>query len=252
MNRFLITFDIDWASDEVIRDCARVLIDGGVKATWLITHDSEAVRELSAQEGLFELGIHPNFLPGSTQGANPAAVLEYLLAIVPGARSVRTHTLFQSTGLLQTMCEEYGLEHDLSLLLPDAPHITPHVFYLPGGKLTRFPTFWEDDVEMLKPEPTFLLSDPKFHVPGLKIFSFHPIHVALNSRSVAPYERLKSERSIAELPLADLKSYANRDSPGAATLLRDLVELIATGDAGPSLTVSELADDWASRSTTTA
>lgn len=242
MNDYLITLDIDWASDEIIEQCAGILRDRNVKATWLVTHDSGKIRELGESPDLFELGVHPNFHPGSTQGGNPGAVLEHLLDIVPGARSVRTHGLFQSTELLHAMCADYGLEHDLSLLLPDAPHITPHEFHLPRGLMKRFPTFWEDDVEMLKPEPSFVLSDPKFHVPGLKIFSFHPIHVALNSRSVAPYEQLKSERPVATLSLDDLRPFVNEDAPGAATLFRELVDLIA--DGGTNRTVSELADEW--------
>ncbi len=244
LDRVLLTFDVDWASDEIIRECAGILLDQGVKATWLITHDSEAVRELAKHPSLFELGIHPNFLPGSTQGATPEAVLQHMLSIVPAARTVRTHTLMQSTGLLQTMCEDFGIEHDLSLLLPDAPHIVPHEFFLPGGKLTRFPTFWEDDVEMLKPEPTFLLTDPKYHVPGLKIFSFHPVHVALNSCSTEPYERLKATHRVADVAISDLRDYANTDGPGAATFLRVLVAQIASGAYAPGLTVSELSEEW--------
>jgi hypothetical protein len=242
LNRHLITLDVDWASDEVIELCARILIERGVKATWLITHDSAAVRELSAKPELFELGIHPNFLPGGTQGDTPEAVIEHLLAIVPGARTVRTHHLVQSTGLLRTLADRYGIEHDLSLLLPDTPGITPHELWLPA-RLLRFPTFWEDDEEMLRPEPSFSLSDPRYQVPGLKIFGFHPIHVALNSSSVGPYHRLKSEHDISEVSLEELRAYAS-DAAGAGTLFRELVEHIAAEPTRPGLTISELADEW--------
>ena len=257
LNRYLITLDVDWASDEVIGHCARILIERGVKATWLITHDSPGVRELLTRPDLFELGIHPNFLPGSTQGDSPEAVIEHLLAIVPGARTARTHLLVQSTGLLRTMCERYGIENDLSLLLPDTPGIVPHELWLPA-RLLRFPTFWEDDEEMLRPRPSFSLSDARYNVPGLKIFGFHPVHVALNSSSVEPYQRLKSEHDISKVSLADVRAYtadagAAADalttndadaSPGAGTLFRELAELIARGPTRPGLTVSELASQW--------
>jgi len=239
LNRHLITLDVDWASDEVIGHCARILIERGVKATWLITHDSAAVRELSARRDLFELGIHPNFHAGSTQGDTPEAVIDHLLEIVPGARTVRTHDLFQSTRLLRMMLQR-GIDHDLSLLLPDVAGIAPHDFHLPEGVLRRFPTFWEDDAEMLCPEPSFSLADPKYHVEGLKIFTFHPILVALNAHTLEPYQRLKQCHSMATLGPADLAPWV-QDGEGNGTFFRALAEHIASGDAGASLTVVELA-----------
>lgn len=240
LDHTLITLDVDWASDGLIRHCAAILVDRGVKATWLVTHASPAVDELRARDDLFELGIHPNFHTGSTQGDTPQAVVEHLLEIVPGARTVRTHDLFQSTRLLRMMLGEYGIENDLSLLLPDVAGIAPHDFHLPEGVLRRFPTFWEDDAEMLRPQPSFSLADPKYRVEGLKVFTFHPILVALNARSLAPYLQLKAAHPVASLALADLSRWAH-DGEGDGTFFRELVAHLGSGDAGPSMTVAELA-----------
>jgi len=242
-DRYLITLDVDWASDEMIRHCAGILVEHGVKATWLVTHASNALGELAARPELFELGIHPNFHAGSTQGDTPEATLEQLLRIVPGARTVRTHGLFQSTALLRLMVGEFGIENDLSLLLPDAAHLAPHEFHLPEGVLRRFPTFWEDDVEMLRPGPSFSFDDAKYRVPGLKIFDFHPVLIALNARTLDPYRRLKAEHDIGQLSMAELAPHVNRDEPGDETLFRALVEHIAGVGAGGQ-TVAELAREW--------
>lgn len=244
LNQYLITLDVDWASDEVIGECARMLLEKRVKATWLITHDSAGIQELAGHGDLFELGIHPNFHEGSTQGSTPEAVLNYLRAIVPGARTVRTHDLFQSSTLLRKMVGEYDIRNDLSLLLPDTPNITPHEFHLPEGILRRFPTFWEDDAEMLRPQPAFSLDDPRYQVHGLKVFTFHPILVAMNSSTLDDYQELKSKHATPEVSMSDLRPYTNDSGPGAGSLFRELIEHIAQGPTAPGLTISELADGW--------
>jgi len=244
LNDYVITLDVDWASDPVIEQCARSLIDAGVKATWLVTHDSEGIRGLASRPDLFELGIHPNFLAGSTQGNETGEVLGGLLEIVPGARSIRTHCLVQSTPLLRELREEHGLCYELSLLLPEAANLAPHELHFPESSLLRFPTFWCDDVEMDHPRPNFSFDDPKYHVPGLKIFCLHPIHIALNSADKSAYEELKAGRNIAELTLDDIAPHVRDADPGAGTLFRELIAFIATSQSGPGLTVSELAEKW--------
>ncbi len=73
MSRAAITLDVDWAPDFMIDAAAQALVDREVKATWFVTHASPAVERLREHPDLFELGIHPNFLAGSSHGATPAA-----------------------------------------------------------------------------------------------------------------------------------------------------------------------------------
>jgi hypothetical protein len=73
--RVLLTLDIDWAPDAAIDFVAEILVSRGVKATWFVTHDSPGVRRLRARPDLFELGIHPNFLPGSSHGRSGEGAL---------------------------------------------------------------------------------------------------------------------------------------------------------------------------------
>jgi hypothetical protein len=40
VNDYLITLDIDWASDSAISQTINYLIDNEAKATWFITHTS--------------------------------------------------------------------------------------------------------------------------------------------------------------------------------------------------------------------
>src|SRR5207244_3974947 len=80
---------------------AEQLMASQVRATWFVTHMSPAISRLRRNPELFELGIHPNFLPGSTHGDTPDAVLRHCRALVPDAVSMRTHCLVQSTLLLE-------------------------------------------------------------------------------------------------------------------------------------------------------
>lgn len=55
-----LTFDIDWAHDDVLNDTIDLVEDAGVAATWFVTHDTPVLDKLRANSK-FELGIHPNF-----------------------------------------------------------------------------------------------------------------------------------------------------------------------------------------------
>ena len=59
-NEIFLTFDIDWASDEVINDSLEVIEKYGIKSTWFVTHDSPILERLKDNKNI-ELGIHPNF-----------------------------------------------------------------------------------------------------------------------------------------------------------------------------------------------
>lgn len=95
----IITLDCNWAPDFVIEDITNRLSDKKIKATWFITNKSPILKKLKKNK-LFELGIHPNFLPNSTQGKNFDQIMKNLKNIIPTAKTIRTHGLLQSTWML--------------------------------------------------------------------------------------------------------------------------------------------------------
>lgn len=78
IDQFLITLDVDWAPDYMVDYVASILISHRVKATWFVTHESLSVWRLRKRNDLFELGVHPNFLTGSTHGNNSLDVLNHV------------------------------------------------------------------------------------------------------------------------------------------------------------------------------
>jgi hypothetical protein len=247
INAYLITIDTDWVSDSILAQVVDFLIENEIKSTWFITNQSPQIRRLLEYPNFFELGLHPNFAKGSTQGKTPRETLINLKKIIPEARSSRTHDLFQSTSLLRMLREEFDILYDVSILLPNTPNIVPHkVFFSKNMGLLRIPYFWEDDTEMYCPDPCFSLSHDKYHTNGIKIFNFHPIHIVLNSVSMDNYFLCKSEIDITKCALSELQRYINKSDDGTETFFRKLVHQIKNDGQFSGMTISDLAIKWKS------
>ena len=224
---YSFSVDIDWAPDFMIESMAHVFIENRIKCTWFVTHDSPAVRALG-DNSLFELGIHPNFLPGSTHGKTEDEVIEHCLRLVPGARSVRTHALYQNSNLLWRLRNKFDLRVDCSLFLPYTPQIIPHTLCHSAADipLVRIPFFWEDDVECLRPDRQWNIHDFRFSLKGLKMFNFHPLYVGLNETDFSRYMRVKGElcinQSLNQLSEKDLAPFVMH-GPGVGSFFRELI-----------------------------
>lgn len=223
-----LTIDVDWAPDWAINQLAEYLTLNTIPATWFLTHISPATEALLTQSGLFEIGIHPNFLDGSSHGSNPHEVIEHCMLLAPGARSIRTHALMQSTRIFQTIVEITDIEIDCSIYLRDIPGSYQNVTSLPLAReesILRIPYQWEDDLE-------FQVSNPIWS--GVEFFDrhssddyimidIHPIHFAMNSRSAREYELLKN--SVSDLRTVDMDSHNGHDDNaiGTKSFLKELV-----------------------------
>lgn len=222
-----VTLDIDWAPDFVIDEVAEALAQAGVPATWFVTHASPAVDRLRGRPELFELGIHPNFLARSSHGSTVEAVMGHLLEIVPGATSMRTHGLVQSSVLLDEIATMSPISTDVSLLLPFASHLAPVRYRTRRADFVRLPYFWEDDLAMCQRNPCWTSASLLAAGSGLKIFDFHPIHIALNSPDMTAYEQLK--RAAPDLVNARPTDVARNvhPGPGAGTFFAELLTAVA-------------------------
>ena len=130
LNQFVLSFDVDWAPDCAIDFVVDVLVEKQIKATWFVTHDSPGIERLFQHNDIFELGIHPNFLPNSTHGNSIKEVLTHITQLVPNSKIMRTHCLSQSTEILETSVSDFGIEIDASLFLMGTSNIQPHLLYL--------------------------------------------------------------------------------------------------------------------------
>ena len=217
--KLFLTFDADWAHDDVIGDVIDLVEGADVPATWFITHHSEILDRLRENPN-FEIGIHPNFNPlllgDNSKGRNSAEVLEKIKDVVPEATSVRSHSLAQGS-LLQQEFSNIGLTHDCNLIIPEQAEFGPiRPFKLWDG-LVRVPYFFCDYVRCFysnsRDAKALLLDD------GLKVFDFHPIHVFLNTEKKERYEK---SRSLHQNP-DELIAHRGSDPRGSREQLKELL-----------------------------
>lgn len=246
INDVVITFDTDWAPDFAITKTADILIENRAKATWFITHNSKAIQRLFQHPDLFEIGVHPNFMPGTTQGNDYREVMNYVMNIAPKAKAVRTHGMFYSANISRMFAVDFGLEVDSSIFLAEMPHIIPYEVFYGGRVLLRLPYFWSDDGEMsIKRCPFFSLRDKNFGVPGLKILCFHPIHIFLNSKDMSNYNNLKSRCDIKHCTEEEAEPYINQGT-GSGLLLMEIIR--SNHNPGGFKTLLEIAALWRTQS----
>lgn len=228
-NQVVLTIDVDWAPDFMIDATAALLTDREVRATWFVTHRSPAIERLRERPDLFELGVHPNFLAGSSHGTTPEAVLAHCRELVPDAVSVRTHSLAQSTPLLDAMAAA-GLRIECSLYTERLGNPPLFEQWTPGGTLVRVPFVWEDDLEARRPDPLWGLARLARAGAGLQVMDFHPVHVYLNSGTPAGYTRLKqSGRPVIDLCAEDCEGLVGDDAGAGSTFVEAADHLAAAG-----------------------
>ena len=242
MDGIALTLDVDWAPDFMIDFAAEILVEQGVRATWFITHKSPALQRLRAQPDLFELGIHPNFFPGSTHGNSTSAVLRHCLDLVPEAVSLRTHGLLQSTPLLAQIMRETNIETDASLYLPRAATVRPIDYQWGKKSILRVPHFWEDDFEMERTAPCWRLAPLLAETAGLRVFDFHPIHIYLNSSTTDAYRRLKQKAANLSAVSEEQAAALAQTPTGTQMLFRELTEHLS--QTGESLRMRDIHEHW--------
>jgi hypothetical protein len=203
VNEIAITFDQDWAPDYMTAFVLNQLEARGVKSTWFITHKSPVLDRLK-ESPFVEIGIHPNFLQGTTQGKNTTAIMDGLMAICPGAKAVRTHAMVYSASLARVFAL-YRIPIDSSVYLGGMAGIKPFKAKYPTGeRITRMPYFWSDDGELTN-GPEWRLWDCE----GLKILCFHPVHCFLNTAAWDDYLIFRKElKSNPKMDPADAAKWA--------------------------------------------
>ncbi|WP_147822477.1 hypothetical protein [Salidesulfovibrio onnuriiensis] len=220
-----LTLDIDWCSDDTLDYVSSLLVQADKRATWFATHKSAVVDDLNGRS-CFEVGIHPNFLDGSSHGSSVDMVLDHITSLFPDSSIMRTHGLYQSSPVLDRATSKYGISVDVSLFLPYHSNLS---VLIPMGygekKIRRVPYFWEDDIEMLNDYTGFSFRDQKHHCEGLKIYDFHPVHVALNISSFDEYVRLKEKKPIFEWDRKFILKYQKKGK-GTLSFFEDMIERI--------------------------
>ena len=192
----ILTFDIDWASDEVLLYTIKLLEELNVKATFFITHNTDLLSRIRNNKN-FELAIHPNFnkVLENESKKKVDEIFNEILEIVPEAKASRSHSLTNS-GRWNSLYTKNNI------------HYTSNYFmYLKKGiepikninNVIEVPIYFADDALLyLNFENDKDLPLPKLsskNKNGIEVFLFHPIHIALNSNSLTLYNQTRKIHS---------------------------------------------------------
>ena len=190
-NSICITFDVDWASDEVILDTLNILSNYDIPTTWFFTHQSDTIDNIRSYNGS-EIGIHPNFnniLNKTDNNESVDSILMAMMRVVPDATSLRSHSLTYGDIVARAALKN-GIKRVSNYLIPFHSNIVLNPWADWYG-LIHVPYLFQDSV-------LFYLNNSKNIVdlvrsyPGLKVFNFHPIHIFLNTESIDRYENCRT------------------------------------------------------------
>lgn len=185
-NFMAFSIDIDWASEACIEKILEFFLSRKIPLTVFCTHPSAAIDKYR-HNPLVELGIHPNFCPGSSQGASMDQVIDYCMNIVPEARCVRGHRWFSSNDMYDRLVERgFVFDSNESSMLDMVPP------YIHRSGMLRIPVFFEDGGFLWNgAELNFEHNGRKyFDTAGLKVLDLHPIHFALNCPTQSFYRHV--------------------------------------------------------------
>tara|TARA_B100000989_G_scaffold1766_1_gene1113 strand:+ start:6915 stop:7643 length:729 start_codon:yes stop_codon:yes gene_type:complete len=193
-NKIVLSFDLDWASDEVIDYTYQKVRKAGVKATFFVTHPTPLI-ERFADDPKVQLGLHPNFNPFFSKNGQESTEesFQYLSdlkrSLLPSAKIIRSHSLTTSS-LLLSQFWDLGFEISSNYAMFGQTGLYP--FHHPSG-IVEMPIFFGDDGYISFRNSTFLpsfsdefLLEREFR--GFRNFNFHPIHIALNTSALEQYE----------------------------------------------------------------
>lgn len=188
-----LTFDIDWADDEILDYTIKKLIQQSFKGTFFATHTSPLIRKTTKQPNI-EIGIHPNFNAILTQdksdrGESIQQILLRLKRDFQAAISVRSHSLTQNTLLSELFCKN-KLLIDSNTYIPfgQIKFIRP---WKTKEKMLRVPFVWSDYIDFIRMSNhnlVALLGESDV----IKVVAFHPIHIFLNTPSIEYYQQYKA------------------------------------------------------------
>ncbi|UCC43552.1 MAG: methyltransferase domain-containing protein [Candidatus Zixiibacteriota bacterium] len=218
---FCFTSDIDWAPEWAIETLWERFDGLSVPLTPFVTHQSAFLKQRLSSDDRVGVGLHPNFLPGSTHGSTPEAAVDHLFDIWPDASTFRSHSFVDSTPITDLFAAR-GLHYDSNLCLFLQPGCVP---LRHNSGMWRFPVFWEDDIHYKRGLAfEFNLLRSHLETPGLKIFNIHPLLYSLN---VPGNDFYNSIRAQLEEPSARPHSHPGR---GVRTLVDELLDWLAGKD----------------------
>lgn len=233
------SFDVEWATEEAIRDTCTLLDERGVKGTFFVTHEGVSVPG-------HERAIHPNYrrngdvyrsLTDATSRSDAEVhrhVLSTTMGFAPESKGVRSHSLYFDSALLP-IYKALGIEYDSTYRLELVPGLRP--FWKQYG-IVEIPAYYADFYDLVTSATGFELRGMLLDQPGMKVLDFHPNLIYTNAPDLEFYEKTKAYYHDAQQLLEG--RYPGR---GTRTLFIELLDY-AAGKAHCTATLQQVNDAW--------
>jgi hypothetical protein len=175
MNNFIVTIDLDWASEPAIEETLDFLKGIKVIPTVFATHRSPRV-EASMNE--IEVGLHPFFGANSSHGSSVDEVVKHVMDLPHNFAGFRCHRFGVCNSSRQAMVEA-GMRLS-SNVCTDLEIVTP---FMDRFGILEVPIFLEDGGYLWRGHSLQLDQKLKMKIlgPGSKVIIIHPMHFALNT-----------------------------------------------------------------------
>ena len=214
MKKIALTFDTDWVDEIAIEYVIELLNKYDAIGTFFATNHYGCLK----QKIKHEVGIHPNFnnlLNGTSKNISAKTVLSRILEEYPDSIGFRSHSLAQSSGILAD-AKKLGIKYDSNLYNPYGANQ-----YVDYSGLIRFTHNYVDLGHLIFEKPLDL-SEIIFSKKYINILDFHPIHIFLNTPSVAFYEGIKTQTK----SKVHLRNNINKKEKGVGDLFIDLLKFL--------------------------
>lgn len=186
---FSITLDTDWVPQFMLDYVLDMLQAYTIPATIFCTS-----AYLIPDGDIFEAALHPNLMADSTQGTSEEERLDFVQSLYPAAIGFRAHRYYWHSGLYSLLSRR-GIAYDSSVLLPFHPDLKPSFSF----GITRFPIWCGDNLYMNMFPRSSRFAPPGLGLPGLKVLTFHPVHIYMNSGSCEQTRILLAGQSVADI-----------------------------------------------------
>jgi len=172
---FCFTSDIDWASEYAVEKTLEYFKSADIPLTTFLTHESPILsRAINANE--IHAGIHPNFLPGSSQGDSFDSVIDFCFRLLPNAVCFRGHRYFEVNDVYEKLYNR-GIRYasNTCTFLETLPP------FLHRSGIVQFPIFFEDGAYLWQNGKMTFGNVEHLFCGGLKVVNLHPMHLMLNT-----------------------------------------------------------------------
>lgn len=236
---FCFTSDIDWASEDVMKEFFNIVNAFEIKPTLFVTHHSEVIKS-NFESGKIERCIHPNFLSDSSQGNSFKEIIETCIKFAPESYGFRSHRLFDVDDTSHLLKKVYNYKYVSNLGTLMQTYIRP---ILHESGLIHFPIFFQDGTHLYNNlDLDFKKYINLFTTPGIKTISFHPMNFIFNSPTMPFMRQIKDSLSREEynnISTATIEKLRNKKNAGIGQTTIDIIEFVKANNY-PIFSLNEL------------